>query len=95
MQGQEIHFVKVAKVERSAGQPVYNLQTKTHHNFLVNSGIVVHNCDSIRYFAAARTQGSVKEPEPTPQERQLLSEIQAFTGGELYDVYGGAGEFYD
>lgn len=95
MQEKEIHFVKVAKIAKAEAQPVYNLQTKEHHNFLVSGGVVVHNCDSLRYYCAARTQREEKPIEPTPYEAQIVEEIQSFTSGQLYDVYGGSNGLYD
>lgn len=70
-------------------QPVYNLMVDTHHNFIINQGIVVHNCDSLRYFCASRIYGTVKAPEPNERELRMRREIEAYTSNKLFDVYGG------
>ena len=43
--------VRVLSVKAIGKEPVYNMEVETHHNFLVNGGIVSHNCvDSARYL---------------------------------------------
>ena len=40
----------VQKVSPIGKQPVYNMEVQDHHNFLVQGGLVVHNCiDAVRY----------------------------------------------
>ena len=47
---QEFRFVQIKKIKPIGVQPVYNMEVKDHHNFLVNGGLVVHNCiDATRY----------------------------------------------
>lgn len=29
---------------------VYNMEVADNHNFAVNGGLIVHNCDAMRYF---------------------------------------------
>lgn len=33
-------------------EPVYNMEVDGTHCFAVNGGIVVHNCDALRYLVA-------------------------------------------
>lgn len=41
-------------IKQIENEDVYNMEVKCHHNFAVNGGIIVHNCDAIRYFAIMR-----------------------------------------
>ena len=48
--GTGTRFVAVQKVSPIGKQPVYNMEVQDHHNFLVQGGLVVHNCiDAVRY----------------------------------------------
>lgn len=41
-----IKSIKIDNIE-----PVYNMEVEHNHNFAVNGGLIVHNCqDSWRYF---------------------------------------------
>lgn len=52
--------VRIAKIERIAAEPVYNMEVDDNHNFAINGGIIVHNCmDAMRYFV--KTKNLVKE----------------------------------
>lgn len=51
--------MKIKSIEPVGRENVYNMEVESHHNFAVNGGFVVHNCDAARYFVAGR-------PSPTP-----------------------------
>ena len=40
---------RVIKVEFDGYEDVYNLEVEEFHNFAINGGLIVHNCDSVRY----------------------------------------------
>lgn len=48
-------------------EPVYDLYVKKTHCFSVNGGLIVHNCDSIRYGMIAWT--SAAEVRTVEEER--------------------------
>ena len=50
---EEIKIKSIKKLENK--QKVYNLYCKRYHNFLVNGGIVSHNCDGLRYVIYSTT----------------------------------------
>lgn len=50
MQKVKIKSITVLPTKES----VYNMEVEEHHNFAVNGGVIVHNCDSIRYLLADR-----------------------------------------
>ena len=47
-------MAKVRSIKIIGAEDVYNMEVDSHHNFAVNGGFIVHNCDSIRYWCAAR-----------------------------------------
>lgn len=60
--------MKIEKIEPFGKADVYNMEVENHHNFSVNGGFIVHNCDSIRYFTAGRpTPARVEQPKPSRQ----------------------------
>lgn len=43
-------YKKIKQIKYIGKEDVYNMEIKTHHNFSVNSGLIVHNClDALRY----------------------------------------------
>lgn len=76
----------VAAIQADPKDPV-DVSDKPHE--------LTHALDGLRYYCAARTQGEEKPIEPTPYEAQIVEEIQSFTSGQLYDVYGGSNGLYD
>ena len=41
--------VKIKSIKFSGYEDVYDMYVKNHHNFAVNGGVIVHNCDALRY----------------------------------------------
>ena len=41
--------VKIKSIRFSGYEDVYDMYVKNHHNFAVNGGAIVHNCDALRY----------------------------------------------
>lgn len=66
--------MKVAKIEYAGKESVYNMEVEDTHSFVVNDGIVSHNCfDETRYFLMARPI--------TPKKRRTQEPV-------YYDPYG-------
>lgn len=66
--------MKVAKIEYAGKESVYNMEVEDTHSFVVNDGIVSHNCyDETRYFLQARPV--------VPKKRAVTQTI-------YYDPYG-------
>ena len=43
-------YKKIKQIKYIGKEDVYNMEVKTHHNFSVNGGLIVHNCiDAVRY----------------------------------------------
>lgn len=54
--------MKVIGKRKIPNEDVYNMEVDEHHNFAVNGGSIVHNCDALRYWCIMWTRPS-KEPE--------------------------------
>ena len=50
---------------------------------------LTHAVDSLRYYCATRVYGAIKPPTDTDRELRLRREIEDFTSGKIFDVYGG------
>lgn len=63
---QEVEQIKVKCVVYAGKADVYNMEVEDTHNFIVNGGIVAHNCyDSWRYcFMANPLAPTVKRAKP-------------------------------
>ena len=50
-QQKDVKSVGIKSIEFIDHEDVYNMEVEDNHNFVVNGGIVVHNCmDATRYF---------------------------------------------
>lgn len=57
--------MKVAKIEYVGKSSVFNMEVEGTHSFIVNNGIVSHNCyDDVRYFCMSRPITPVRKPKP-------------------------------
>ena len=43
-------LLDIESIEYVGKEDVYNMEVEKYHNFAVNGGTIIHNCDSIRYF---------------------------------------------
>ena len=41
---------KIKSIKYIGKQDVYNMEVKDHHNFSVDGGLIIHNCDALRYM---------------------------------------------
>lgn len=46
--------MKVKSITYVGKADVYNMNVEDTHDFVIQGGIVAHNCDSIRYFCMMR-----------------------------------------
>lgn len=60
--------VKIKSIEFDGYEDVFNMEVADHHNYSVNGGFILHNCDSIRYFVVSR-------PSPTaiPEPKKIYN----------------------
>ena len=59
--------MKIAKIEYAGKADVFNMEVEDVHSFIVNGGIVSHNCyDASRYFFMSRPLAATKCKPPKP-----------------------------
>jgi hypothetical protein len=46
--------MKVKSVSYAGKADVYNMTVDDTHNFVIQGGVITHNCDSLRYFCMMR-----------------------------------------
>lgn len=72
---------------------MYNMTVDEFHNYVIFGGVILKNCDAIRYFAIARTLGAqMAEPVDDYDDDGIVDYEDAMTGGEMdssYLSYGG------
>jgi hypothetical protein len=47
-------LVKIKRITYIGKDDVYNMEVKDHHNYAVNGGLIISNCESIRYGCMSR-----------------------------------------
>ncbi len=57
---------RVKAIRQAGFADVYNMEVENVYNFAVNGGLIVHNCDAIRYFAIYWTN-----PAPAAAEKRV------------------------
>lgn len=45
-----VRSIGVESIEFDGYEDVYNMEVADNHNYAVNGGAVLHNCDATRYF---------------------------------------------
>ena len=55
--------MRIKSIKHIGNAPVYDLYVPKTHCFAVNGGLIVHNCDALRYFAVYHTRPSKPESE--------------------------------
>lgn len=53
-----VNTVKIAKISLDTVENAYDMEVEDNHNFAINGGIIVHNCDAVRYLV--KTEKIVK-----------------------------------
>ena len=79
-------MVKVKGVYPAGIEDVYNMEVDNHHNYCVNGGYILHNCDSLRAFAASRLYSS-NEPKPRTYEWEEEDNEDSYFGGSVTESY--------
>lgn len=60
--------MRVTKIEYAGKSDVFNMEVEDVHSFIVNDGIVSHNCyDATRYFLMSRPLVATKGKQMKPK----------------------------
>ena len=74
-------YVRVSCVRKAGREPVYNMEVEGTHNYAINGGVIVHNCEALRYGLMSRPSSFREkieqkkniltfDPYSTPKERK-------------------------
>lgn len=78
--------MRVKSVKICGIEPVYNITVEKFHNYLIHGGIIVKNCDALRYYAVTRLMKADRPAQPEPLEpgADRLTDYDAeMTGGDM------------
>ena len=49
-----VRSIGIESIEFDGYEDVYNMEVADNHNYAVNNGVILHNCDSARYFVETK-----------------------------------------
>ena len=81
--------MKIKSIKPAGIEPVYNMTVDKHHNYLIAGGLILKNCDALRYFCQLRTlkPEQVEDEEEYDEHDSLESYEDYMTGGALDASY--------
>ena len=81
--------MRVKSVKPAGVEPVYNMTVEEFHNYLIHGGIILKNCDALRYFCVTRTLGAeyIAPASFDDDEDAVMDYDEAMTGGVMTDQY--------
>lgn len=65
---------RVRRVRLVGREDVYNMEVDTHHNFAIQGGLIVHNCEAARYGLMSRPARTVIKQPPKPKPYDPLAD---------------------
>ena len=45
-----VKYVEIKGIHPAGRADVYNMEVEGYHNYSVNGGYIIHNCDALRYY---------------------------------------------
>lgn len=78
---------KVAGKRPCGIEPVYNMTVDKYHNYMIAGGLILKNCDALRYYAQLRTLRPEAHVERDEEETHVESYSDYMTGGEANASY--------
>ena len=80
--------MKIKSITKAGVEPVYNMTVDEHHNYMIHGGVILKNCDALRYYAVTRTLGAEMAPAMAEDEDDEGMDYDAsMTGGEMTENY--------
>ena len=72
--------LKIKTIKQVDNEPVYNLTVEKYHNYITSSGLVLKNCDALRYFCVNFTNPAEepKTKEETWKEERSQRDLQNY-----------------
>ena len=82
--------MKIKSITPAGIMPVFNMVVDEHHNYMISGGIILKNCDALRYFAVTRTLSAERVYTPTPEDFEPMAMTdydEEMTGGDMNETY--------
>ena len=80
--------MRIKSIKPAGIEPVYNMTVEEFHNYLIHGGIILKNCDAVRYFCVTRTLGAeMVQAIPEEDDNDLVDYDDVMTGGEMSEDY--------
>ena len=70
--------IGIKRITKQGKEPVYNMQVENHHNYSVNGGFILHNCDALRGFCIMRPIEAVKPPDESWKDEDWEDDLDSF-----------------
>lgn len=67
---------EIVSIDYGGREAVYNMTVEGWHNFVSAGGIVIHNCDALRYYCVMRTLPTKAQTGPQSREEWLRAAKQ-------------------
>ena len=75
--------MKIISIKPAGVEPVYNMTVDEHHNYLIAGGLILKNCDALRYYAQLRTLPAQQIDEDEEEEWNNDTSYESYMcGGE-------------
>lgn len=86
-----MYNVKIKNIKSIGCMPVYNMTVSKYHNYLVHGGVILKNCDALRYLCISRTLPTeVIESVAVDEDAGAVEDYEDYmTGGEPSSGYIG------
>ena len=81
--------MKVKSIKPAGIEPVDNMTVDEFHKYVIYGGVILKNCDAMRYFCITRTLSPEMATEADDDffEDHLVSYDEEMTGGDVDDSY--------
>lgn len=79
--------MKIKSIRPCGVEAVYNMTVDKYHNYLIAGGLILKNCDALRYYAQLRTLKPEVQVVQDEEEDRAESYSEYMTGGEVSESY--------
>lgn len=79
--------MKIKSIRPCGVEPVYNMTVDKYHNYMIAGGLILKNCDALRYYAQLRTLKPEVQAVQDEEEDRAESYSDYMTGGEASAGY--------
>lgn len=74
--------IKVKKITYVGKESVYDMYVDEYHNFVSGDGVILHNCDALRYWCVSRATIPRPADTRTPEDK-IIDEHKKRVFGQM------------